>query len=116
MLRPITLDEVVEVTGGALVDGPRVVGESGEEVCTSVSTDTRTIESGALFVALKGENHDGHAYLAQAREKGAAAFVVSRTLTLAEAQLPHVVVADTLHALGDIARDIRDSFKGPVVG
>lgn len=116
MLRPITLDEVVEVTGGALVDGPNIVGESGEEVCTSVSTDTRTIEPGALFVALKGENHDAHDYLVAARERGATALLVGRALTMAEAQLPHVVVNDTLHALGDIARDIRDDFHGPVVG
>jgi UDP-N-acetylmuramoyl-tripeptide--D-alanyl-D-alanine ligase len=116
MLRTLTLDEVVEVTGGALVDGPNVIGASGEETCTSVSTDTRTIEPGALFVALKGEKHDAHEYLVAAKEKGATGLLVSRTLTLNEAQLPHVVVADTLHALGDIARYVRDAFTGPVVG
>jgi UDP-N-acetylmuramoyl-tripeptide--D-alanyl-D-alanine ligase len=116
MLRNITLDEVVEVTGGALVDGPQTGPTSGEEICTSVSTDTRTLQPGALFVALKGENHDAHDYLEIAQAKGATGLVVSRTLHLAEARLPHVVVTDTTHALGDIARYVRDAFKGPVVG
>ena len=117
MIRNLTLDEVVEVTGGALVDGTSIApGLSGEEVCTSVSTDTRTIAPGALFVALKGEKHDAHDYVATAKEAGATALVVSRALSLAETGLPHVVVTDTTHALGDIARYVRDKFTGPVVG
>jgi UDP-N-acetylmuramoyl-tripeptide--D-alanyl-D-alanine ligase len=84
MLRSLTLDEVVEVTGGALVDGPNVVGASGEEVCTSVSTDTRTLQPGALFVALHGETHDAHDYLVAAQEKGATGLVVDRALHLAD--------------------------------
>jgi len=113
-MKPLTLDEIVEVTGGALVDGPEKIGESGEETVTSVSTDTRTLERGALFVTLKGAR-DGHTYLDAAREKGAAAFMVERTLHLDEAHLPHVVVSDALDALGDIARHVRDDFHGPVV-
>ncbi len=113
-MKPLTLDEIVEVTGGALVDGPEVVGGSGEETITSVSTDTRTLAPGALFVALKAER-DGHAFLDTARDKGAAAFMVERTLHLDEAHLPHIVVSDALDALGDIARHIRDDFHGPVV-
>lgn len=117
MIRTLTLDDVVEVTGGALVDGRTVPpGMSGEEVVASVSTDTRSLEKGALFVALRGENHDAHNFLINARLKGAAALVVDRSLSLTEAQLPHVVVVDTTHALGDIARFVRDAFTGPVVG
>ena len=116
MLRSITLDEVVEVTGGALVDGPEMGDKSGEEVCTSVSTDSRTVQKDALFVALKGENFDAHDFVVTAQEKGAAALLVDRALHLSEIHLPHVVVPDTLHAFGDIARYSRDDFKGPVVG
>jgi len=117
MIRTLTLDDVVEVTGGALMDGPKVApGMSGEEVVTSVSTDTRTIQPGALFVALRGESLDGHNYLLNARTKGAAALVVDRKLTPAEAQIPHVEVVDTMMAFGDIARFVRDAFKGPVIG
>ncbi|MDX1933575.1 MAG: UDP-N-acetylmuramoyl-tripeptide--D-alanyl-D-alanine ligase [Capsulimonadales bacterium] len=116
MIRDLTLDEVVEVTGGGLVDGPQTGPASGEEVCTSVSTDTRTLRPGALFVALRGDRHDAHDYLAAARDAGAAGLVVARALHLEEAHLPHVVVPDTTHALGDIARYVRDRFSGPVIG
>lgn len=114
MLRDITLDEVVEVTGGALVDGPDKTIVSGEETVTSVSTDTRTVQPGALFVALRGEKHDGHTYLDAARDAGATALLVDRALH--GPLLPHVVVGDTTHALGDVARYVRDAFSGPVVG
>jgi UDP-N-acetylmuramoyl-tripeptide--D-alanyl-D-alanine ligase len=122
MIRTLTLDDIAEVTGGAVVDGPQRMGASGEEVVSSVSTDTRTITPGALFVALRGENFDGHHYLAQAADNGAAAFVVEDSHTPEVAQalhttgLPHVEVVDSLHALGDIARYVRDAFTGPVVG
>src|SRR5687767_6016598 len=114
LLRELTLDDVVEVTGGALVDGPETGSASGEERVTSVSTDTRRLAPGALFVALRGEKHDAHDYVAQAVESGAAAVVVERALH--PITIPHVVVPDTLHALGDVARYIRDAFTGPVVG
>ncbi|MES2464247.1 MAG: UDP-N-acetylmuramoyl-tripeptide--D-alanyl-D-alanine ligase [Armatimonadota bacterium] len=122
MIRSLTLDDIAEVTGGAVVDGPQRVGASGEEVVTSVSTDTRTLQPGALFVALRGENFDGHHYLTTAADNGAAAFLVedSHSPTVAQAlhttALPHVEVVDTLHALGDVARYVRDAFTGPVIG
>ena len=105
----MTLDDVTEITGGALVGG------SGEEVVTSVSTDTRTLRPGALFVALRGERHDGHDYVAVAKERGATALLVDHTLHGLD--LPHVVVVDTLFAYGDLARAYRDTFPDlPVVG
>lgn len=116
MICTLSLDEIVEVTGGALVDGPEKGIDSGDETCTFVSTDTRTLRPGSLFVALRGEKHDGHTYLDAARDAGATACVVDHAFPLTEVKLPHVVVPDTLHALGDIARDVRDCFSGPVVG
>lgn len=122
MIRQVSLDDIAEVTGGAVVDGPLMVGVSGEEVVTAVSTDTRTLPPGALFVALRGERHDGHDHLAAAAAKGANALLVEDdhspavARALREAALPHVVVLDTLHALGDVARFVRDAFRGPVVG
>lgn len=73
----------------------------------SVSTDTRTLRSGDLFVALQGPNFDGHAYLAQAFAKGAVAALVNRTGDFAQSQ---VVVADTLRALGDTGRVWAQQF------
>ncbi|MFI4968769.1 MAG: UDP-N-acetylmuramoyl-tripeptide--D-alanyl-D-alanine ligase [Lysobacterales bacterium] len=79
----------------------------------TVSTDTRTLERGALFVALKGERHDAHDFAALAGERGAAALLVARELPL---DLPQVIVADTLVALGEIARAVRLRSRARVVG
>lgn len=73
-------------------------------VYTAVSTDTRTLLGGELFVALRGENHDAHAYLDRAREAGALGAVVEEVPEDAPADLRYYVVPDTLHALGLLAR------------
>ena len=107
MLRPLTLDDIAEVTSGAVVHG------DGEEIVTSVSTDTRTLQPGALFVALKGERHDGHDHVLAAKAAGASAVMVERAL---HTDVREIVVADTLRAYGDVAGFVRDAFTGPVVG
>ena len=81
---------------------------------TEISTDTRSIQSGALFVALKGERFDGHDHLAVARESGATGAVV-REGTAEVAGLTLYPVADTLAAYGLLARARRRSIGGPVV-
>src|SRR5437870_13008068 len=93
------------------VPGPRGLRFSG------VSTDTRHLTPGTLFVALKGDRFDAHAFLDQARAQGAAAAVV-RQGTPAVAGLPFVEVADTLAALGLLARARRRLLPpgSPVVG
>ena len=78
-----------------------------------VFTDTRKPQAGALFVALAGENFDAHDFVGAAGQSGAAAAVVNRHLEL---DLPQVVVADTLLALGDIARAVRSQQRVRVVG
>jgi UDP-N-acetylmuramoyl-tripeptide--D-alanyl-D-alanine ligase len=84
---------------------------AGAEV-SSVSTDTRAIGRGALFVALRGERHDGHDHVAQAFEKGAVAAMVSRRV---EAPGPLLEVADTLEGLQTLAREARTAWgrSGP---
>src|SRR6266571_4594063 len=82
------------------VSGPRGLRFAG------VSTDTRDLTPGALFVALKGDRFDAHAFLDQARARGAAAAVVRRG-TPAVNGLPYFEVADTLAALGLLARARR---------
>ena len=72
-----------------------------------VSTDTRTIRPGSLFVALRGENFDGHRFLTQARDAGAVAAVVDAVLPDAPAELPLIVVPDTRVALGRLANHVR---------
>jgi len=73
---------------------------------TGITTDTRHLTPGALFVALKGERFDAHDFLAQAKAAGAAAAVVRRG-TPPMAGLPTFEVADTLTALGLLARARR---------
>src|SRR2546423_2408796 len=73
---------------------------------TAVSTDTRDLKPGTLFVALKGDRFDAHAFLDQARAKGATAAVVRRGTPPLDG-LPYFEVADTLAALGLLARARR---------
>jgi len=77
----------------------------------SVGTDSREIKKGQLFVALKGENFDGHAYAAQSLEQGSSAVLVSKTSDVS----PAVVVKDTRLALGELAAYWRQKFLMPVV-
>ncbi|HSH13003.1 MAG TPA: UDP-N-acetylmuramoyl-tripeptide--D-alanyl-D-alanine ligase [Desulfurivibrionaceae bacterium] len=90
------LDEVLAATGG------RVCGPAGAVTFRRISTDTRTIAAGDLFVALSGENFDGETFLAEAVSRGAAGALVSREPS-PPASVPVIVVGDTLRALGDLA-------------
>ena len=81
---------------------------------SEISTDTRTLAPGALFVALVGEQFDGHAHLAAAREKGAAAAVVRRGTPVVQG-LTLIEVGDTLAAYGRLGRERRREITGPVV-
>lgn len=85
----------------------------GEDVSIdAVSIDTRTLKSGALFVALSGPNFDGHDYLATAREKGASAVMVARQMDI---DLPQIVVPRPAQALGEMAAWWRSCFNMPLV-
>jgi UDP-N-acetylmuramoyl-tripeptide--D-alanyl-D-alanine ligase len=77
-----------------------------------LSTDTRTLAAGELFVALRGPNHDGHDWLAAARARGACAALVERWQP---DPLPQLRVADTRRALGLLAAAWRTRFAGPVL-
>jgi UDP-N-acetylmuramoyl-tripeptide--D-alanyl-D-alanine ligase len=78
----------------------------------TVSTDSRKIASGQLFVALKGEKFDGHDFARQAIEQGAAAVLLSKSVDGAE---PALLVEDTYLALGELAAYWRSKFTLPVV-
>ena len=75
---------------------------------TRIATDTRTIKAGDIFLALTGDNFDGHDYLDIAIEKGAVAAIVSRPIAADIAQL---VVDDTRLALGQLAAYRRQQHK-----
>jgi UDP-N-acetylmuramoyl-tripeptide--D-alanyl-D-alanine ligase len=84
---------------------------------TSVSTDSRTLEAGALFVALKGERFDGHEHVGAASERGAVAAMVERLGGGASdvAGLPLVVVGDSRVALGLLAKHWRNRYRIPAI-
>jgi UDP-N-acetylmuramoyl-tripeptide--D-alanyl-D-alanine ligase len=77
-----------------------------------VSTDTRTLRARELFVALRGPNFDGQAFVPEAARRGAAAAIVDRPVA---ASLPCLRVTDTLAALGAMATDWRARFELPVL-
>jgi UDP-N-acetylmuramoyl-tripeptide--D-alanyl-D-alanine ligase len=103
-----TLAEIAACTQGRLEGGlaaTRVVG---------VVTDSRAVKPGQLYLALRGEHHDGHAFLPQALAQGALCAVVEQGQSV-PAGLAHVVVTDTRRALGELARLHRERWGGKLV-
>ena len=110
--RPDLWERVAEERGGvrAVQDAVR----TASVVFTGVSTDTRTIRPGDLFVALVSPRADGHDFIAQALGAGAAGLVISREVCVTS--LPVFHVPDTEIAYGQLARWWRDQFDIPVIG
>ena len=105
------LDEIVQATGAAVSGG-------AETIFSDVTTDTRTIEKGALFIALKGERFNGEDFLQKAQEAGAAGVLVSSGCPAEKTDglsLAVLRVADTLKAYQQIAHAWRVKFSLPVV-
>ncbi len=106
---PLALEEVVATTDGRLV-----AGAPAGLALTSVSIDSRTLEPGALFVAIKGPRFDGHDFLAQAAAAGARAALVERAAPAPDG-LALVRVADTTRALAELAAQVRRRTAVPLV-
>ncbi|PYC20482.1 UDP-N-acetylmuramoyl-tripeptide--D-alanyl-D-alanine ligase [Aquipseudomonas alcaligenes] len=104
MLKPLLLSEVAQALSA------RVVG--ADVAFNAVSTDSRKIEAGQLFIALVGPNFDGHNYLVDVAAKGAVAALVQREV--ANAPLPQLVVGDTRIALGQLGALNRAAFAKPL--
>jgi UDP-N-acetylmuramoyl-tripeptide--D-alanyl-D-alanine ligase len=100
-----TLAAVAAACGGFLQGQDREYG--------AVSSDSRTLRAGDLFVAIKGPRYDGHDFLEACLRNGAAGAIVSQPLAIL---LPQVVVKDTLGALAALASAWRGQFDIPVVG
>ncbi len=106
-----TTQEVARATAGSWLTPVRA------DVCfTSVDTDTRMITKDCVFVAFKGESFDGHAFVLDAIQKGAAGAIVSEVRDeYKDAGVPIYVVSDTLKAYQDLARFHRRRFHIPIV-
>lgn len=88
---------------------------AGSGALGSVSTDTRALTGGEVFVALRGETFDAHTFLGEALRRGAAALVVDDPRPAAGAGVPVFVVRDTTAALGALGRYRRRAWGRPVI-
>jgi UDP-N-acetylmuramoyl-tripeptide--D-alanyl-D-alanine ligase len=104
-----SIAQICEWCSGRLVQGDATA------MVASVSTDTRTIAPGSLFVALAGENFDAHQFLPQASQQGGAAFLISRELPSYPPGAV-ILVPDTLLALQALAKAWREVWGGKVIG
>lgn len=98
MMAPLSLHDIAQALG---------VTGSYNGIVESVSSDSRALGQGALFVALRGENFDGHEFIEAAAKQGAIAAIVERPNSV---NLPQLQVNDTLAALGQIAALNRQQF------
>jgi UDP-N-acetylmuramoyl-tripeptide--D-alanyl-D-alanine ligase len=110
----LTLEEVLNVTGGNLIQG------EGNTFFQGVSTDSRTVAEGDLFIALKGPRFDGHHFALEALGKKAGGVLIEEDKGgdirwNGDRSKAVIAVKDTLFALGDIARDWRRKQGIPVV-
>lgn len=114
----LSVDTLVEVTGGVLLDGP------GDTVVNGIAIDSRDVGPGAAFVAFMGENTDGHRHLGDALSRGARALLVTRDddevrgafAASARPETALVLVEDALAAVEALASWHRDRLRIPVIG
>ncbi len=118
-MKALTITELVTATGGKLVVAAATAAVSSvttEKMVTAVSTDTRSIHSGSLFVALRGDNFDGHAFAATAVEHGAACLMLDELpKDTGSIGVPILLVENTLYGLQRLARWYRRQLEIKVV-
>ena len=110
----LTIEEVLKATGGKLLQGKESAFFQG------ISTDSRTVAEGELFIALKGSRFDGHHYALEALKKKAGGVLIEEERVGDIRWNGHrskavIAVKDTLSALGDIAQNWRRKYPTPVV-
>ncbi len=110
----LSVEEVIQATGGRILQGEK------NALFEGISTDSRTIRAGDLFIALKGDCFDGHAFALEALKKEAGGIVVEEERASGfrwNGFRPKAVIAvkDTLRALGDLARERRRKHRVPVL-
>lgn len=109
-MKNLTLANIAAATGGSY-SGPQ--SALGTEV-TAISTDSRQVPQGGLFVAIKGERVDGHRFIPQVMQGGALAALGEEPA--ADATVPYIQVASSLQAVQDVARFYLRQLAIPVVG
>ncbi|MBM3222180.1 MAG: UDP-N-acetylmuramoyl-tripeptide--D-alanyl-D-alanine ligase [Candidatus Tectomicrobia bacterium] len=115
MMPTWNVTDIVQHTQGTLLWG------DAQRQVRGVSTDSRTVPAGALFIALRGERFDGHQFVGTALQQGAAAVLVAdrqsvETVPMCARSSAGILVTDTEQALQDLARAQRQQFTGTVIG
>ncbi len=100
---------MMQLSEAALATGGQIFG--ADVAFEAVSTDSRNIQAGDLFIALRGEHFDGHDYVLDCLKRGGAAALVSRVV---EGATPQLLTGDTRLALGALAAYWRDKFDIPL--
>ncbi len=103
-----TIDEIARATDAQIVN-------VSAKTISSISIDSREIEVGALYVAIKGDKFDGHDFVKSAIENGAVAALVSSDKAQKFAGLPLIIVPDALKGLENIARFARSRTKAKII-
>ena len=108
-MEKLKVSELVKATGGRLIQG-----DLKEEI-SGISTDSRKVKKGELFIVLKGPRYDGQDFIPEALEKGACGILVSKLPITCHPSPVTILAKDTLKALGQIAKYYREKFNLPVV-
>jgi UDP-N-acetylmuramoyl-tripeptide--D-alanyl-D-alanine ligase len=106
-MNPLSIKKLAGVINAQTISG-------STETVTSVNIDSRMIKEGSVFFAIKGVNRDGHDFVSQAFENGAACAVVHKKIAIT-ADKPVLLVGDTIKALGVLAQFIRSNLACKVV-
>lgn len=106
---------MIKITAAKLCEIVKSSSKVANVEIEHISTDSRKIQAGDLFIAVKGEKFDGHDYVAAVLEQGAALALVEHLVPDAPADR-QIVVDNTLHAYGLIGSYVRSQFKGMVIG
>jgi UDP-N-acetylmuramoyl-tripeptide--D-alanyl-D-alanine ligase len=110
----LTIEEILKAVTGQLLQGAL------EHRAQGVSTDSRTLKTGELFIALKGEHFDGHDFITETVVGKASGLIVGRScnvqkLVSLRKDIPVIQVSDTLNALGDLARTWTKKNRATIV-
>ena len=106
-MNPLSISKLAEVINA------QIVSDIAKTV-SSVSIDSRAVRRGSVFFAIKGANHDGHDFICQAFENGAACAVVHKKIAVASDK-PVLLVGDTIEALGRLAEYVRSGSACKVI-
>lgn len=110
-MEPITVKELLQAVRGTLLAGSDLLGIT----VTNLQRDSRKIQPGDVFLPLMGKRTDGHRFIGQSLEAGAAGTLTMRELEEYEPGKFYILVQDTRRALGDLARWYRSRFHIPVI-